>query len=172
VKAGENKQRAIRADELKRLFSHLTQVAQQPAHAHELWLPLVALYTGARVNEICQLNPQTDIHEEHGIPFFDFTTETEGDRRIRKSIKNAISHRKVAIHSALLKAGFFDYVKAIKATGAKLLFPQWKPGRGKASDNAEQWFIELVRDLGYAMTLPAIGSWGCTRSALRSSIVH
>jgi hypothetical protein len=53
----------MRPDELKNLFegAALAKIANTPRKVHQFWLPLVGLYTGARVNEICQLNPQTDI---------------------------------------------------------------------------------------------------------------
>jgi integrase len=148
MKAGGNKQRAFKAEELRRLFAHLEQLAAKPEDAHLMWLPLVALFTGARVNEICQLNPQTDIGEEEGIAFFHFTASTEGDSRIRKSVKNAASDRRVPIHSALLNGAFMEYVKAMKAVEVKLLFPQWKPGHDKASDSAELWFIGVLKEIG------------------------
>lgn len=149
VKAGENAQRAFTPDELKTLVAKLKPFAKVPSEVHQSWLPLVALHTGARVNEICQCNPQTDIDIAHSVPHFYFTEETEGDSRIRKSIKNASSKRKVPIHSALIKAGFLDYVKAIRDSGAKLLFPQWEPGnKGKASHNAEKWFIDFLKETG------------------------
>ncbi len=66
---GENKQRAFRPDELKRLFegAAMKLIASDPAQAHRYWLPHIGLFTGARVNEICQLNPQLDIIQADGI---------------------------------------------------------------------------------------------------------
>ena len=59
-----------------------------------------------------------------------------------------LSNRKVPIHSQLIALGFLEYYKRIKATGSKLIFPEWKPTRGKASGNAEKWFISFLRDVG------------------------
>lgn len=47
-------------------------------------MPHIGLFTGARVNEICQVNPQTDTREEDGIWYFSITDETEGDERVKK----------------------------------------------------------------------------------------
>jgi hypothetical protein len=46
-----------------------------------------------------------------------------------------------------------DYVNARRTVGAQLLFP-WKPSKGKASYNAENWFIEFLRDAGLRDDIP------------------
>ena len=146
---GENKQRAFRPDELKRLFEGVEYVAfaRDPAQEHAYWLPLLGLFTGARVNELCQLNPQCDIREEHGIWLLDITDESDTAEGVRKSVKNNASRRKVPIHSILLKLGFLRYVQKMKAQGEALLFPQWPPVKGKASGKAEKWFRGLLDSL-------------------------
>lgn len=148
VKAGGNKQRPMTSEELHRLVEALKPFATNDTEVHKLWLPMVALHTGARINEICQLNPQIDMGNEEGVPYFHFTDETEGDERIRKSIKNATSRRRVPIHPDLINAGFLKYVEGIKVTGAKLLFPQWAPSKRQASPNAEDWFGGFLRESG------------------------
>lgn len=153
-KSGEDKQRAFTEWELKRLFGgpELATYLGTPSLAHQAWLPTIALFTGARVNEICQLNPQCDISldERSGIWFFSFTEETDTDARVTKSIKNAVSMRRVPIHSRLLAPGLLDYVAAQKAARHKLLFPEWKPSRGRASPAAEKWFGQVFAGTGVA----------------------
>jgi integrase len=152
VGEGMNKQRAFRPDELRKLFTALHDAGHKADHesAHKYWLPYIGLYTGARVNEICQLNPTADILQEQGtgIWHFRFTEETEADARVRKSIKNSQSVRRVPVHPALIADGFLEYVEKQKKNGAKLLFPAWRPTRGRASPAAEKWFIDLLRELG------------------------
>lgn len=146
---GESKQRAFKDAELKRLFEgqEMQNFASNQALAHFYWLPHLGLFTGARVNEICQLNPQTDILLDPDTNTWHFwiTTTTESDSRIRKSVKTGDS-RKVPIHKALIDLGFLNYFKRVKATGAKLLFPEWPPVNFRASGNAEDWFRQLLRD--------------------------
>jgi len=104
-KEGDDKQRHFNPAELTRLFEgpEMKSFASDPAQAHCYLLPHVGLFTGARVNEVCQLNPQADILQdpETGIWYFWITEETEGDERIDKSTKNDESRRKVPIHSKL-----------------------------------------------------------------------
>lgn len=145
---GESKQRAFQFTELKRLFEgkEIQTFANDHHQAHRFWLPHLGLFTGARVNEICQLNPQTDIvsDSDSGTWYLWITTESESDNRVRKSVKSGDS-RKVPIHKTLIELGFLKYVDAVKATGAKLLFPQWQPINRRASGEAEKWFRELLR---------------------------
>ena len=107
VEEGRNKQRAITPVELKRLFEgqEMCAFAHDREQVHCYWLPLLGLYTGARVNEVCQLNPQCDIKEDGGIWFMEFSGQTDGDERIVKRVKNAVSRRKVPIHPVLLELG-------------------------------------------------------------------
>lgn len=149
-KDGERKQRAFKADELKQLFEGETyrQFANNAEQQPQYWLPLIGLFTGARVNEICQLNPQVDIDTEAEIPFFDFTAESEGDERINKSIKNKTSIRRVPIHPRLIALGLLEFARIQKKAGFKLLFPGWPPSKGKASAKAEKWFREYLREVG------------------------
>ena len=148
---GESKQRAFTLPELKRLFegTEIQAIAKNPKLAHHFWLPHLGLFTGARVNEICQLNPQTDIvsEPETGIWHIWITTESESDSRVRKSVKTGES-RRVPIHKKLIELGFLKYVEQVKATGSKLLFPDWKPINRRASGEAEKWFRGLLRDTG------------------------
>lgn len=100
------------------------------------------------MKEICQINPQTDILKdpESSILYFWITDETEGHDKIDKSTKNKESRRKVPIHSKLIELGLLDYVDNVTKQGAKLLFPMWKPSRGKASSEPQKWFRQFLRD--------------------------
>lgn len=149
---GENAQRAMRPEELKRLFQgpEMESFAGNATKAYQYWFLLVGLFTGARVNELCQINPQTDILKEpkSNIWYLWITDETAADERIEKSTKNMISKRKVPIHPTLLALGILDYVQELQRQGAMLLFPKFPPQRGRASPRAEKWFRELIKKTG------------------------
>lgn len=146
-----NKQRAFKPDELKRLFSgeEMKAFASDLGRADCYWLPTVGLFTGARVNELCQLNPQVDILQdvESGVWHFWINAETESDQGVIKSVKTG-DERKVPIHKKLIELGFLDRVSYLKAQGAKRLFPSWQPVRGRASGEAEKWFRQFLREVG------------------------
>lgn len=81
------------------------------------WIPLIALYSGARMQEICQLYVQ-DIRQGEGIWYFDFNAD--GDD---KNLKNISSKRKTPLHSELIRMGFLDYLEQKRKNGEVRLFP-------------------------------------------------
>jgi len=149
---GESKQRAFSKEELERLLNgpELQKFRVDPKSDHMWWLPVIACFTGARVNEICQLNPQTDILEdsECKTPYFWITNETEGDKGIKKSAKNQSSKRKVPFHSCLIQLGLPDYLAGLKKQGAQRIFPAWVPVNKRASTQAEKWFRDFLIGIG------------------------
>lgn len=150
-KGTQQTQRAFTRRELKRLFegSEMQAYAANTEQAHQFWLPHIGLFSGARVNEICQMNPQVDVLQdaESGIWYFLITDGTDADDEITKSVKTSIS-RQVPIHRMLLDLGILAYVERVKATGAKMLFPEWKPKGGRAAPNAGEAFIEFLKAIG------------------------
>lgn len=104
------------------------------------WIPLIALWSGARLEEIGQLHT-ADIQEEFGIQFIHITTEG-GD----KHIKTMSSKRKVPIHTELIKYGFLDYVKRIKKAGYKKVFPLITAPEGRPKTaKFSKWFGRHLR---------------------------
>lgn len=127
---------------------------------YHYWLPLIGLYTGARLNEICQLY-LTDIkNTDTGIYFFDFNdTSTKTDDNTPapdKSLKNTSSTRAVPMHAHLVKLGLPEYITALKQNGYDRLFPELLhnniKGYGKAAGG---WFNEHF--LGKALGIPRDG---------------
>lgn len=77
---------------------------------HLLFITLIGLYSGARINEICQLTVD-DIELVDGIPCFNHKEEEKST----KSLKNSNSIRINPIHPMLINCGllvFRDYQKA------------------------------------------------------------
>ena len=148
-KDGEQKQRPFAPHELKRLFEgpEMRAFGADKAKHDMYWLPHLALFTGARVNELCQLNPMIDIAEEVGFWHFKFSEAGESAAGVKKSIKNKSSVRQVPVHSKLIELGFIGHVNKLKSAKAKQLFLTWPPKGGKASPNAERWFNRHLKKL-------------------------
>lgn len=94
----------------------------------EYWLPLLGLFTGARLNELCQLRAsdvscQDDIHTISII-------DDDADKRL----KNNSSRRIIPIHSKLIELGFLDYVKKVN-TGR--IFPELPEHTARPGDYAK-----------------------------------
>lgn len=170
---GEHAQRAMRPDELKRLFegAEMETIAQDPSLAHQYWLPHLGLFSGARINELCQVNPQADIHVDQasGALYLRITDDTPSDENVKKTTKNKISKRNVPIHPKLIELGFQAYVVALQKAGAKLLFPGFSPKSGRASPEAERWFRQFIAELGLRDETPGARLVGF--HAFRSTIL-
>src|SRR6202007_280907 len=89
--------------------------AMEAKKPHQKWGVLIAFYTGARLNEIAQLQTD-DIVQQNGIWCFSFSDSGETQR-----LKNKSSRRVIPIHSKLIELGFLNYVKKI---GKGRLFPE------------------------------------------------
>lgn len=86
------------------------------------WVPLISLYSGARLNEICQLSLD-DVRIKEGINIIHISN-VEG-----KKVKTFAGHRDLPIHPVLLKLGFLGYVeqqRKDKNNKSKRLFPELK----------------------------------------------
>jgi integrase len=94
-----------------------------------LWVPLIALYSGMRSNEICQLHV-SDIIRKDKVWAFRVSDEGEG-----QSVKTQAAVRIVPVHSELVRCGFLDYVKTLPPGQ---LFPALKPG---GVDGRLNWYF-------------------------------
>lgn len=92
-------------EDLRKIFTNLRSDKLNAWAPHKLWIPLIALYSGARQNEICQLQLDNIINAD-GIACFQITEDEDSDTRL----KNANSKRIIPIHPTLLKLDFLGYV--------------------------------------------------------------
>lgn len=119
-----------------------SQPGQQIIRDDKFWIPLITLFSGMRLEEICQLRTD-DIREENGISFFDIN-----DRPPRQ-LKNKNAVRRVPIHSDLIKMGFLAYIKTL-GKGLQSVFPALKPGGAddKLGHGFTKWFTRYRQDIG------------------------
>ena len=92
-------------DDLKLLFGTAIYKDKIYAHDWQYWLPLLGLYTGARLEELCQLKGQ-DFKVVDGWHYIDI--HGEGDTQNR--VKTPSSIRKIPVHSELINLGLLDVV--------------------------------------------------------------
>jgi integrase len=105
------------------------------------WIPLIGLFTGARLNEICSLY-LSDIIKSGDIPCFDFKEDTED-----KSLKNENSRRVVPIHPVLIEMGFLDYVDSLRKEGKERVFSNLTHTKDNGYAGAfGKWFGRHNRD--------------------------
>lgn len=109
------------------------------------WASLIAIFTGARQNEICQLD-LNDVIKEDGIWLFNLTDEGDGNKRL----KNNTSRRRVPIHSELIRLGLFEFYARRKERGQTRLFPDYDycPKNGYGA-SLSKWFNRtFTKNLG------------------------
>jgi len=110
----------------------------------KFWVPLLALYTGARLEEVCQLH-LSDLRQVDGVWVLDIN-EREG-----KSLKNVQSRRLAPLHDDLLGrvANLPGYARHVAAQGGILLFPELeKSGKDRMGKSVSQFFSRTVKTLG------------------------
>ena len=146
-----NNQRAFTPEELTVLFCgpEMRAFAEDASQHHKYWLPHLGLFTGARVNELCQINPQCDIvkDEKYDIWYLNISEDSEGYETIDKSVKTDSSKRIVPIHSKLIDLGFLNYAENLKEKKIRLLFPGFPPQKRRAAATAEKWFRQHLKDV-------------------------
>ena len=100
------------------------------------WGALLGLFTGARLNEICQLEI-ADIKQEDGIWFLNITDEGDSNKRL----KAHASKRKVPLHSELLRLGFLNFYSCRRK--GQRLFPDYSYNpNGGYGRNLGRWYNE------------------------------
>lgn len=111
--------------------------------AAQYWLPLLALMSGARQAELCQLRT-ADVIKRDGVWLLDINENDDG-----KSVKSAAGERWVAIHSKLIELGFIDHVERMREAGESLVFPGILTAKSRtASLYVSDWFRVRCRALG------------------------
>lgn len=117
---------------------------ERKAQDHHKWGVLIAMHSGARLNEVAQLH-LADLELRDGIWCFNIN----GDGPTKK-LKNRASRRIVPVHPQLIELGLLDYMTRMRnRTGNTRLFPQLSytksDGYGR---NLGRWFNEtLLPDL-------------------------
>lgn len=108
------------------------------------WLPVLGLYTGARLEELGQLLV-SDVREEDGIRFLDINDEGE------KQLKTPGSRRRVPLHPDLERIGFLQFhAERLRSVGpeAPLFGDLRRSTRGKVTEAFSKRFGRHLRAVG------------------------
>lgn len=137
---------AFSAEDLSRIFhSPIYTGDYRPASGGGdacYWLPLLALFTGARVEELAQLLVR-DVRVAKGLGWYiDINDEAE-----HSHLKNAASRRRIPLHQTLIDCGFLDYAQSLREiSGSCFLFPALKRNpRGKLGGYFSTFFSAYLR---------------------------
>lgn len=130
------------------------------------WGPLIALFSGARLGEICGTRLD-EIIQHNGISLIDIR------HRADRTVKTGQS-RRVPVHAALIELGFLDFVGEQRDIGETMLFPEEKRNsNGLWGDALTDWFSRAIKDLnlvGRKLTMHAFRH--TFEDALREADLH
>ena len=139
-----DKRRAFTPEEITMILSELeTDKIKNSRKTFRYWGVLIGLYTGARLEEICQLH-LSDIEENDGILCININDDDD------KNVKSKDSKRIIPLHSYILNKGFLEHIEKLKRNNQERLFPELnyspKHGYGRALGN---WFnTKFLVELG------------------------
>ncbi|MFA7165265.1 MAG: site-specific integrase [Desulfoplanes sp.] len=129
-------------EDLHKIFNSEGYSKDNFKHSYMFWIPLLALYTGCRANELCQLHLDDIKQDTQGIWVLDINSKEE------KKLKNATAERLIPIHETLLKLNFLDHVDTLRAMGETRLFHELKRGRDGYLKNVTRWFGKYKEECG------------------------
>lgn len=154
--AANTKRLPLKPEQISKLFA-ITSAASPNSSLY--WLPLLMLTTGARPNELAQLQPDdldltfndrphlnvlclVDDDDDAADPAK--TKDANGDTR---RVKTAAGRRMIPVHRILIDAGFVSFVEERRNPSAKRLFRELKPDQhGFWSSAITKRLNRIIRD--------------------------
>lgn len=114
------------------------------------WLPLLALFTGGRLEELGSLL-LSEVKVLDGVMFLelDVLEIDESDKTVSdEEMKSGTSLRAVPVHPLLIACGFGAYVSKLRQQGERRLFPRLRADRhGKLTARFSKWFGRFLAAL-------------------------
>lgn len=137
-------ERYFTAAELDLILGHSLKTESIESNKPErYWITLLSAYSGARLNEVCQLKV-SDISKTDGIWTMNINDDSDD-----KSIKTKSGNRMIPLHPKLLNLGFLNYLNQIKNQNQEKLFPQLKKMRStRYGTLISRWFGRYLKKLG------------------------
>ena len=132
--------------ELKKIFQKHNYIEFTEVEKHKYsnyWTPLISVFSGLRLNEICSLYLdniiQDKVNGRKKIWCFNILEEPD---RPDKHLKTLSSKRVVPIHDTLIDLGFIEFVELLKKrhTNRQRLFQELKYGEGSYIRNVSYFF--------------------------------
>ncbi|CAE6760615.1 site-specific integrase [Paraburkholderia aspalathi] len=119
------------ADDLKAIFSPDTYTVRMDKPGYR-WLPFLALYSGARLEELASL-AVSQVQRDGDVWFFELV-----------KAKNSNSLRHIPLHRVVVESGFLAHVEKLRSAGETRLFPELKPGKNGYGKNVTRRFADYL----------------------------
>lgn len=153
-------------DDLIKIFESERYLRGDFKRASDYWVPLIALFTGARLGEICQLT--TDDIVKSGKSYHIDINEDGEDKSIKSKHGSA---RTIPLHKNLLNLGFIDYVDAMREKGQIRLFPNEKRNHLKKFDAIQKRTKTFFNQVGIISTSKQTKTFHSFRHTIRTRLV-
>ncbi len=121
TKRPEDQRSPFTPSELHALFHSEYYTHDRHEYPYRYWVPILALFTGTRQQELIQLYLD-DIYQDNGVWVFSITPSRQKD----KKVKTPSSIRLVPLHPFLLELGIVRYANDLRGKGESRLFPEAK----------------------------------------------
>lgn len=142
---------AYTKEDLDKLFLSDDYLYNKHRHSYQYWMPLLGLYTGARLEELAQLHLE-DIREVDGVWVLDINDKHE------KRIKTKSSMRLIPLHPFLVDdLGIVRHAQKLREQSHKRLFPELSKRRDGYGMTVSKWFNERYK-VKCGVTKPANGA--------------
>ncbi len=146
-KKTHNSYERFTADDLKALFHSAAYEKGTFKKASEYWLPILGLYTGARIDELASLRVD-HVREIDGVWCY-FVSSIKAN----KGGKNQYAPRWIPLHPQVLKAGFLEHWKTVANEGHERIFPELgEAQRDGPAKRATTDFVNYRRSVGVGTT--------------------
>ena len=130
-------------DDLHKIFHSKRYMDDTHFHPYCFWLPVLGLYTGCRIEELCQLHTG-DVKRIDGLWVLDIN-----DNGNDKRLKNAHSKRVVPLHPVLVDdLGFPAFAQTLHEKGMVRVFMELTKIQHCYSHAASKWFGRYRNQIG------------------------
>lgn len=137
-KTPQQQRKAYELEELQSLFQSPKYTEDTFSGSYMFWLPILGLYTGCRLEELCQLHLE-DIRKESGVWVLDIN-----DKGVKR-VKTANSVRLVPMHPFLIELGLPERAQRLREQGHDRLFPELPRHRDGYGHKPSRWFNDRFK---------------------------
>jgi len=133
----DEERKAYTREDLNRIVKHLPREEDRP---ERYWIPLLGMYSGMRLDEICQMY-LTDVQQLDDVWCFHINDDQD------KKLKTLSSKRVIPIHPTLLHFGFLEYVDGLRRVASPRLWMNlnWREADGY-SNAFGKWYQRFNRE--------------------------
>jgi integrase len=127
----DEERKAYSLEDLQSIVANLPRTQDRP---DRFWVPLISMFTGMRLDEICQLYLE-DVQKVDDVWCISINDEKD------KKVKTVTGKRIVPVHPVLLSCGFIEYVDSLRKADVPRLWMdlRWRPSDGY-SNALGKWF--------------------------------